>query len=113
LSLILLASAPTVGSAAESKGVQRNGPSRTVLHAIARTLIPPAAPVVAERDAACVEGLTFPSCVDVYFQDKGTLKKRAALFISRARGRGWRLQRSRAAGGERAYVLTRGSYRVV
>jgi hypothetical protein len=86
-------------------------PSGAELHATARTLIPPTVRVVRQRDANCGEGLRFPSCVDVYFQDRGSLRKRVAAFIVHARAKGWTTTFRGSAGGERVYLLRRRAYK--
>src|SRR5438552_18699099 len=86
-------------------------PSRSHLHEAAQSLIPPGAKVVLEKDADCVEGARFPSCVEVYFRlEHHRVAERLNLFITNARQHGWKAERAPSAGGAAGGKRGRGSY---
>jgi hypothetical protein len=86
-------------------------PSRGDLHEAAHSLVPEGATVLLEKDAGCVEGARFPSCVDVYFRlEHRSLGERLDLFIANAEEHGWKAERGVTLGGEVVVRLSKGSY---
>jgi hypothetical protein len=67
-----------------------------------------------KKDAGCVEGARFPSCVEVFFRlEHRPFAHRLNLFISNAREHGWKTKRSATVGGEAVIKLTKGPYYAV
>jgi hypothetical protein len=88
-------------------------PSRADLHKAGRSLLPPSAAVVLEKDSACVEGARFPSCVEVYFRLAAhpRLGKRRDVFLANARRDGWKTKGYNSGDSEVVVRLSKGSYR--
>jgi hypothetical protein len=87
-------------------------PSGADLHSAARSLVPPGATIVLEKDAGCVEGARSPSCVEVYFRlpPSSPLAERLALFLANAQRHGWKAQKHGSGGGEVFVTIGKGSY---
>jgi hypothetical protein len=88
-------------------------PSAAELHATAQALIPTSVRVVGQRDADCGARRYFPTCVTVYFQDRGPLGQRVAAFIAHARAKGWKTSLRGWSGQARVYLLRRGAYKTI
>jgi hypothetical protein len=60
------------------------------LHPEARALVPARRRVIEERESACVEFRSYPSCVIVSFDLPGTKDAREQAMQGRLRTRGWK-----------------------
>ena len=60
------------------------------LHREARALVPPNVRIVGEEESACRMLRSFPSCVLVFLDWRGTFEKRRRALESQLRERGWR-----------------------
>jgi hypothetical protein len=80
----------------------------------ARSLLPPAATVVAEEEGDCVELAPSPSCVHLYFApERGSLEERVGSVEERARAGGWALERKEFLAGGGNLRFRRGDLRAV
>lgn len=65
-----------------------------------------------EKDAECVEGARFPSCVEVYFRLAAhpPLGKRLDVFLVNAQRNGWTAEQHGSGGGEVFVKFSKGGY---
>jgi hypothetical protein len=87
-------------------------PTRSDLHKAARSATPAQATIVLEKEADCVQGSRFPSCVEIWFRlGHRPLTERLNTFVSAAQRNGWTTRRSGSGGGEVFVRISKGKYK--